>query len=168
MAISVSACTPMEVTTPPVMITPKIAANASGIDVYARDRARGNPVPRFRGQKTVQIRTFGQGSDGSYGELSGVPCKIDAGVYTAAVYTPANLIVPDYGPSSPVVFVRCILDSRSGSATVSAYNATNAQRQASGDGLGLLGAIIIGAVAANQRDDNVDDFQYPLISIQLK
>lgn len=164
----VFSCSPIEVTTPPTMVTPKVASSAVGIDVYARDRARGNPVPAFRGQETVSIRANGTSADGSFGEVSGVPCTVDAGVYSATVTTPANIIVPDYGPSSPAIFVRCVTGDKSGSATVSAYNATDQQRQSSAYGTGILGAIIIGAVAASQRDDNVDDFKYPPIAIQLK
>jgi hypothetical protein len=43
------ACATAEISTPPVMITPNDPAAAVGIDVYARDRSRGNSVPRFRG-----------------------------------------------------------------------------------------------------------------------
>lgn len=167
-SVALTGCVPMEVTTPPVMVTPKFAANAVGLDVYARDRQRGNPVPRFRGQKTVSIRTQGKTSGGSFGELSGVPCTVDAGIYTASFRTPTNLVVPDYGPSSPAIFVRCVIEERSGSATVNAYNATAAQRQSGAFGTGILGAIIIGAIAASQRDDNADDFQYPAILVLLK
>ena len=168
LAVSVvAACVAAEVTTPSVMVIPKVPSSAVGIDVYARDRARGNPVPEFRGQETVSVRAMGSNSEGVYGELSGVPCSIDAGVYTAPIATPANIIVPDYGPSSPAIFVRCILGDKSGSATVSAYNATNQQRQSSAYGTGILGAIIIGAVAASQRDDSIDDFKYLPIIIQL-
>ena len=163
-----ASCTPIEVTTPPVMVTPRVASSAVGIDVYARDRARGNPVPSFRGQEIVSIRASGASSDGSFGEVSGVPCVVDAGVYSASVTTPANIIVPDYGSSSPAIFVRCVTGEKSGSATVSAYNATDQQRRSSAYGTGILGAIVIGAVAASQRDDSVDDFKYPVIAIQLK
>ena len=149
------------------MVVAKNPSTASGIDVYARDRARGNPVPSFRGQKTVQIRATGKAADGSFGEVTGASCLVDSGVYSASVLTPANINVPDYGPSSPTLFVRCTAAAQSGSVTVNAYNATNAQRQASAGGMGLLGAIIIGAVAAQQRNDAVDDFQYPAISVPM-
>lgn len=161
-------CAPVDISTPPVMITPKIASNASGIDVYARERANGNPVPLFRGQKTVQIRAMGATESAGFAELSGVPCDIDSGVYYAKISTPANLIVPDYGASSPAIFVRCTYNGKMGSATVNAFNKTNADLQGSAAGTGLLGAIIIGAVAANKRNDSVDDFQYPPITVQVK
>lgn len=167
-SVILTACVGAEITSPPVSITPTVPANAVGLDVYARDRALGNPVPRFRGQKTVQIRTFGKGEKGGHTELSGIKCNIDAGVFKAAVITPANLNVPDYGPSSPALFVRCVDGQRSGSITVNAFNATNAGRQSGAAGGGVLGAIIVGAVAASMRDDNKDDFQYPSISITLK
>ncbi|OUS04101.1 hypothetical protein A9Q96_14135 [Rhodobacterales bacterium 52_120_T64] len=167
-AVALAACTPMEVTTPPIMVTPTVASKAVGIDVYAVDRARGNPVPSFRGQKTVPVRANGKLTGGGFGELSGVPCTADAGVYSASFLTPANLNVPDYGPSSPSIFVRCVLDDRSGSVTVDAVNFTAQQRQSSAIGTGILGAIIIGAVAASKRDDQNDDFKYPPIAVSIK
>ncbi|MBM7068636.1 hypothetical protein [Actibacterium sp. 188UL27-1] len=167
-ALSVTACAPAEIKTPPVTVTPNVPSKASGIDVYARDRARGNPVPRFRGQNIVQVRTRGKGSDNKTSELSGVPCNMDSGVYKAKFRSPANVIVPDYGPNSPAIFVRCVLDKASGSATVSAYNLTNQQRVNAGAGAGLLGVLVAGAVAAAKRDDTKDDFAYPPITITVK
>lgn len=168
LVVFLSGCETAEITAPPVPVTPKNAANAVGIDVYGKNRARGQTVPRFRGQEIVQVRTRGKGEGGSFTELSGVSCILDSGIYSAKFLTPANVVVPDYGPSSPAIFVRCVNGQQSGSTTVNAYNATNAQRQSSAYGTGVLGAIVIGAVAAANRDDEKDDFKYPLINILLK
>jgi hypothetical protein len=43
------ACATAEISIPPMMITPNDSAAAVGIDVYARDRSRGNLELRFRG-----------------------------------------------------------------------------------------------------------------------
>jgi len=168
--IALTACEMADVTTPPIMVTSKNPAGAVGIDVYARDRARGNPVPRFRGQETVNIRTRGTGeSGGGNAEISGVPCELDAGLYSARFTTPANVVVPDYGPNSPAIFVRCTHpDGRSGSVTVDAFNFTAAQRSNSAIGTGLLGAIVIGAVNAAALDTERDEFKYPAINVRLK
>jgi hypothetical protein len=160
-------CVGAEITTPPITITPKDRAGAVGVDVYAKARSQGNPVPRFRGQKTVSIRTRGKG-ESSQTELRGVPCTLDSGVYAAQFTTPANLVVPDYGPNSPALFVRCETETQSGSITVNAYNDTSRQRQASAAGTGLLGAIVIGAVAAANTNNETDDFKYPAITINLR
>lgn len=161
-------CAQAEITQPQITVTPNVAANAVGIDVYARQRSRGNPVPAFRGQNTVQIRTIGQLADGGRGEISGVPCLLDSGVHKATFTTPANLIVPDYGPNSPALFVRCTTDTASGSVTSSVVNMTAQQRNASAAGTGLLGAIIIGAVNEANRDNLNDDFGYNPIMVQLR
>ncbi|WP_226782084.1 hypothetical protein [Oceaniglobus trochenteri] len=168
--LSLAACEAADVTTPPIMVTPKNPAGAVGIDVYARDRARGNPVPRFRGQETVNVRTRGQGETGGGNvEISGVPCMLDAGLYTASFTTPANVVVPDYGPNSPAIFVRCTHpDGRAGSATVSAFNFSSSQRQNAAIGTGVLGAIVIGAVNAANTNPETDEFKYPAISVRLK
>lgn len=156
-------CANAEIKTPPVTVKPNDPRGAVGVDVYARARSQGNPVPRFRGQETVQIRTWYKGK-----ELSGVPCSVDSGVYTASFHTPANVVVPDYGPNSPALFVRCETDEASGSATVNVVNFTNQQRNQAAVGTGVLGAIIIGAVAAANTNNETDDFKYPPITLQLK
>lgn len=166
---TVVGCTQAEITQPPIVVTPNVARDAIGLDVYARARASGNPVPAFRGQNTVAVRTFGQASDsGGRTELSGVACSLDSGVYKATFTTPANIIVPDYGPSSPALFVRCTAEDRSGSVTANAVNLTAQQRSASAAGAGLLGAIIIGAVNEANRDNLNDDFGYNPINVQLR
>lgn len=167
-AATLVGCTQAEITQPPITVTPNVARDAVGIDVYARPRSAGNPVPAFRGQNTVQIRTQGKLNDGGFGEISGVPCILDSGVYKAAFTTPANLIVPDYGPNSPALFVRCTTDTTSGSITANVLNLTAQQRNASAAGTGLLGAIIIGAVNEANRDNLNDDFGYNPISVQLR
>ena len=164
---SLLGCTQAEITQPPITVTPNVARDAVGIDVYARPRSAGNPVPAFRGQNTVQIRTFGQSENGR-GEMSGVACLLDSGVYKATFTTPANLIVPNYGPNSPALFVRCTTDTQSGSVTSSVVNMTAQQRNASAAGTGLLGAIIIGAVNEANRDNLNDEFGYNPIVVQLR
>lgn len=166
--IALAGCETAEITTPPISVQPKTPSQAVGIDVYARARAQGNPVPRFRGQETVQVRTQGKTSNG-FGEITGIECLLDSGLYSARFQTPANINVPDYGPNSPALFVRCTHpDGRSGSATVNIYNFTSQQRSAAAVGTGVLGAIVIGAVNAASTDNETDEFKYPNITVQLK
>lgn len=168
-ASTMTACSVADIETPPIPITPNDSAASIGIDVYGRARARGNPVPRFRGQNTVTVRTNGKQKDGGFGELVGTPCTVDSGLYKARFQTPANVVVPDYGPNSPALFVRCVYpDGRDASATVNAYNLTAQQRGAGAAGGGILGAIIVGAVNAAVTDPNKDEFAYPMITLQLK
>jgi len=55
-ALVLIGCEQAEITQAPIMVTPKSPAGAVGIDVYARDRATANPVPRFRaGQSLLEI-----------------------------------------------------------------------------------------------------------------
>jgi hypothetical protein len=163
-----AACSAAEITTPPVQVVPKNAADAVGLDVYAGPRQRGNPVPRFRGQETVVIRASGIAPDGQRKELTGVPCTVDAGVYAARFSTPSNVIVPDYGPNSPAIFVRCTLGKQSGSATINAFNATSQQRMNNAAAGGILGVIIVGAVNAAKEDPTKDEFKYPPLTAQLR
>lgn len=160
-------CSQAQINTPPISVTPNDPAGAVGVDVYARARSQGNPVPRFRGQDTVQVRAVGAGENGR-SELTGVSCKLDSGLYTAGFSTPANIVVPDYGANSPALFVRCETEEQSGSATVNVVNVTAQQRQSGAIGTGVLGAIIIGAVNAAATDNETDDFAYPPITVQLR
>lgn len=162
------ACAPAEITSPPISITPKNKANTVGLDVYAGPRRRGNPVPKFRGQETLAVRTSGIASDGQRKELSGVPCTLDSGVYTASFVTPANIIVPDYGPNSPAIFIRCIVEDQSGSSTINAFNATTQQRMSNAAAGGILGVIIVGAVTAAKVDNQKDEFKYPPVTVLLR
>lgn len=167
-ACALAACAPAEITTPPISVTPKNASNAVGLDVYAGPRRRGNPVPAFRGQETLAIRSSGVASDGQRKEISGIPCTLDAGVYEAKFNTPANLIVPDYGPNSPAIFIRCEYQDQSGSITVNAFNATTQQRMSNAAAGGILGVIVIGAVTAAKVDNAKDEFKYPPVMVQLR
>jgi len=163
-----AACEQAQITQPPILVTAKDQAAAVGIDIYARDRSGGNLVPRFRGQETVQIRAFGNLNGDGLSEITGATCMLDSGLYSANFSTPANIGVPDYGPDSPSLFVRCEASGLSGSVTVDAFNLTAAQRSNSAIGTGLLGAIIIGAVAAANNDPSQDEYSYPAISLQLR
>ncbi|WP_102108593.1 hypothetical protein [Oceaniglobus roseus] len=164
-----AACEVADVTTPPVNITPKVPGDAVGLDVYARPRARGNPVPRFRGQETVTVRTRGTGAQGGSTEITGLACQLDSGIYTARFQTPANVIVPNYGPNSPALFIRCTHpDGRSGSSTVTVYNATAEQRSQNAAGGGLLGAVIVGAINAARTDPERDEFKYRNATVSVK
>jgi hypothetical protein len=162
------ACTAMDVTTPPISVAAKNPAEAVGIDVYARARAQGNPVPRFRGPESVTVRTQGKTSGGSWGEIAGAECLLDGASYAARFHSPAVIVVPDYGPNSPALFVRCTLGERAGTTQAVVYNDTSQQRHAAAYGTGVLGAIIIGAVAAANTNNETDDFKYPPVTVQLK
>ncbi len=166
--IALLGCAMAEIEQPPISVTPKNAASASGLDVYARDRARGNPVPRFRGQSTVTVRTRGNLDGNGNAEIKGVPCVLDTGLYSAQFTTPANIVVPNYGPNSPALFVRCDTGAMAGSVTAPAINLTNQQRNAGAAGAGILGALVIGAVAAARYDPERDTFGYNPVSVRIK
>lgn len=167
-AAAVIGCTQAEITQPPVLVVPNDRASAAGLDVYARQRSRGNPVPAFRGQNTVQVRTWASVDGSGRSEVSGVGCTLDSGVYKAQFITPANVIVPNYGPNSPALFVRCVSGEQSGSETRSVVNMTAQQRTQSAAGTGLLGAIVIGAVNEANRDNLNDEFGYNPVIVQMR
>ncbi|WP_296424831.1 hypothetical protein [Yoonia sp.] len=162
-----TACTTVDISQPPIAVTPTNRATAIGLDVYGRDRARGATVPRFRGQELFEVRTFGNRNGDGYGEMTGASCNLDSGLYQATFTTPANILVPDYGPDSPAIFIQCAIDGKTSSATVNAVNLTSQQRSQSAAGAGLLGALIIGAVNESKRNNETDDFGYNPIRINI-
>ena len=165
-AIGLAGCETADITQPPIAVVPNDQRAAIGIDVYGKARAAGNPVPRFRGQDTVAIRTNGPREGQSFGEIIGSSCTLDSGLYKAQFQTPANIVVPDYGPNSPALFVSCTApDGRTKTGTVNAVNLTSQQRNATAAGAGLLGALIIGAVNEARRDNETDDFGYNPITL---
>ena len=160
-------CATVDISQPPLAVTPIDGAGAVGIDVYARERARGAAVPVFRGQKTVEVRTFGNRAGSGYGEIAAASCTLDSGLYRAAFMTPVNIVVPDYGPNSPAIFVQCTHDGKRASVTVNAVNLTMQARSASAAGTGVLGAIVIGAVNESRRNNDTDDFGYNPIRVNF-
>jgi hypothetical protein len=107
-------------------------------------------------------------SDGCRSALSGVPCTLDAGVYTARFLTPAKVIVPDYCQNSPAISVRCTTPDQRASATIKAFNATTQQQVNNATGGGIIGAIIVDAVTAANADNDKDEFRYSALTVQLK
>lgn len=161
------ACSQLDIEKPPISVTPKNQATAVGLDVYGAQRARGNPVPRFRGQDTVSVRTYGNREGDGYGEIGNANCNLDSGLYSANFTTPANIVVPDYGPNSPAIFVKCQSGERTRSVTANAVNQTSQARASSAAGAGLLGVLVIGVVNEVKRDNETDDFGYNPIRIEL-
>jgi len=167
-ATVLAGCETADITQPPIAVTPKDARAAIGIDVYGTARAAGNPVPRFRGQKTVPVRTTGPREGQSFGEIVGSTCSVDSGLFTAQFQTPANIVVPDYGPNSPAMFVSCTApDGRTKTGTFNAVNLTSQERNVTAAGAGLLGALIIGAVNEARRDNETDSFGYNPITLVM-
>lgn len=163
-----AACAAPDIQSPPLPVTPTNQANAIGLDVYGRDRQRGASVPRFRGQTTVAVRAFGKLEDSRYGELPGATCTADSGVYKASFQAPANIVVPNYGPNSPAIFVKCSAQTISGSTTANAVNLTSQQRMSGAGAGGLLGVVIVSAIDAAKRDDSKDAFGYSPIRVEMK
>lgn len=124
-----SACTPaMEITQPPVRVTPKNPGSAFGIDVFAGARQSGAAAPAYRGERLVTVRTALAGSNQSAREIAGARCRIDSQMYSAEVTTPAEIIVPDYGQASPVITAICRANGKSAQESISVFNASQRAR----------------------------------------
>lgn len=124
-----AACTTgMEISTPPVRVSPKNPNQAYGLDVFAASRQRGDPAPEYRGEKLVTIRTRLNAEGPGTVEFSGARCRISSSMFTAEVTTPAQIVVPDYGRSSPVITAECRARDRKATKSISVYNASQRRR----------------------------------------
>ena len=165
--VGLSACTGMEITTPPVQVTPKNPRAASGDDVFAANRAAGQNVPIYKGSDLVPVRAY-KSDDRGRNEVAGATCQIQSQPYSATLATPAYLQVPNYGRYSPPITAQCTLDDAEGGKTVQVFNETKEERRRSGQlALGLIGLAIAEGINAGSDTTN-DDFAYPQIEVDLK
>ncbi|KJZ18914.1 hypothetical protein [Loktanella sp. S4079] len=155
-----SACAQAPVNQGPIEVIPTNPGTASGVDVYARARAQGADAPRFRGTGFLTVRTTNGGVASN--EIVGARCTLDAGLYAAVFETPANIIVPDYGPDSPAINLRCVdTDGQSGTATSEVENLTMQRRGPSVLTNGLID------LSGDNRNLTKDDFGYKPITVVL-
>jgi hypothetical protein len=169
-ALVLGACAVAEITAPPVLVEAK-DGGAVGLDVYAGSRAAGNPVPWFRGQETLTVRTFASGGAGLT-EIEGASCLLDSGVFSARFASPAQVVVPDYGPASPDLFIRCSAGVLSGTATATVHNATLEDRQRAAVGIadrvGGSASVGIQIRIGPASDPDRDDYTYRDVRVTLR
>lgn len=168
--LGAAGCAEVDVTTPPVLVTPTVAG-AEGIDIYAGARANGRSAPRFRGQETVTVRAVRRFAEGG-AEVAGPRCTLDSGVFEARFTTPARVVVPDYGPDSPDLFVRCTAGDLSGTASAEVFNATVQARGRSSVGFSTgtnrSSSIGVRLLFGPRVDPDRDDFEYPDMRVVLR
>lgn len=176
-ALGLAACAQIDITTPPVPVTPNKPASAAGVDVYAGSRRAGNPVPEFRGQTTVEVRSYMSGGGPGQTEVAGAVCQIDGTAFNATVRTPAIIVVPDYGPHSPTLFASCKLGPLSGTKTIRPYNESRRQRNNSYGTVGLgighgfdhgIGVGIGLGLVATLGPRGQDRWEYPELATSLR
>ena len=155
-----AACSETPVTQRSIPVTPTDSRTATGLDVYGYARATGNTAPRFRGTGFLNVRTTASRNGIAYSEVAGASCNLDSGLFVASFQTPANIIVPDYGPDSPAIVVTCTdNEGRTATATSDVANLTKQRRGPSSLTAGLLGTV---------RNTEKDDFGYNPITLTLQ
>lgn len=159
----------------PIAMTVTATPTVSGIqgsDVLAPQRAAGQDVPPLRGQEIVTVRTFEhvrkKGSElSSYTEIEDVACTLESEGYRAAIKTPAEVRVPDYGYASRPISVRCSAPGyKTAFGSASAYNKTADDRLSSAGSGGLAGVLVVALINA-ASDEKKHDFTYRPIRMTM-
>ncbi len=163
-----SACTGMEITQPPVDVVARNPGSAAGLDVYAKARAQGQQVPRYRGENFVPVRSYTKAGSNGRTEVAGANCAISNALYTAKVTTPVMIQVPNYGPQSPAINAQCSLGGASGTSSAAVYNESSVRRQNAGAANGILGAVIAIGVDAALTNPEKDTFLYRQLDVVME
>ena len=146
------------ITTPPVDVTREAGFQTAGIQDF----------------QPITIRATGKvGGKSASTEISGANCELSGSGYSAKFITPAVVRVPNYGRTGRAVTVFCRSQNLSGLETANVFNRDLSARRASvansGNGNGILGALIAGGIAASMKEREGDRFGYgDQFTIRLK
>jgi hypothetical protein len=84
-----------------------------GVPSVVVPQTPGVAAPAARGETALVGRAVSAGVAGE--ELLGAACVAESPYFSASFTTPARLLLPDYGPASPVVTVSCRAGNAAGS-----------------------------------------------------
>ena len=164
LAVMVSGCAkPMEVSS----ITRISPTNgATGIDVYAERRRRGEKVPEYAGDQIVPVRTYRASEEGFRGkEFAGANCVMEANGFRASFTTPAKVRVPVYRAKSSALSIRCEHPNYKPKLVETAvYNKTQSDRLSAGANGGLAGVLVM-AVVNGVSDSTQDTYIYAPVQV---
>lgn len=136
-------------------------------------RTSGFVTKGLAGPQDIAIRAYQKtGEKNKIAEVKGAKCKIKGRGYYATVTTPSVVRIPLYGKASPSFSVYCQTTTSGGVASGSVFNVTLANRQHSvsnaGANGGLIGALLLGAIASGMKEKEGDVWAYPaLVSAHL-
>jgi len=84
-----------------------LAACASGVPVERQTVVRGAGFDAVQGEARFTVRTFLPEESGERREVIGADCSVVSSLYRAALVTPSELVVPNFGQQSPQIDVAC-------------------------------------------------------------
>ncbi|MFO1165343.1 MAG: hypothetical protein U1E55_09250 [Paracoccus sp. (in: a-proteobacteria)] len=133
--VLLSACSPqLEITKPPV----------------AYKTLKSFPPNAYRGDAKTTVRTKVKTKDGSR-ELAGASCSLTTPYSESQFQTPAYVMTPNLGPSTPTANLICKNGERSVQKNLVATNISLNERSQnarnSGAGAGIIGAVVSGIAA---------------------
>jgi hypothetical protein len=75
----------------------------------------GDRFANVQGEAALFVRTFlAEEAGGERREVVGARCQVLSSLYSAELVTPSRLVVPNFGPQSPELFVSCAAGELSG------------------------------------------------------
>ncbi|MCB5205507.1 hypothetical protein LH464_23985 [Neorhizobium sp. T786] len=121
----------------------------------------------------ITVRTYEHarktgGGSSSKIEIEGIDCVLESEGYSAAVKTPAEVRVPDYGYASRPITARCTAPGYKSAVTSSSpFNKTAEQRLSSGGQSGGLAGVLVVALINAASDEKKHDFAYHPITVTM-
>ncbi len=91
-------------------------ASQSHAPVERRVVVSGAGFEAVRGEAGLTVRTFVEDPAGARREVVGATCQVGSSLYATTLVTPAQLVVPNFGPQSPELGVDCTAGDRRGRA----------------------------------------------------
>ncbi len=92
-----------------------LAGCASGVPVDRTVIVPGGKFTAVQGEADLIVRTV---MPENGGELLGATCDVRSSLYQTQLLTPARLVVPNFGPQSPELFINCRAGDLMGKADV--------------------------------------------------
>lgn len=100
---------------PVLAATLVLAGCASGVPVDRTVIVPGGRFTAVQGEADLTVRTV---LPANGGEVVGATCDVSSSLYKTQVVTPTRLVVPNFGPQSPELFLSCRAGDLAGRANV--------------------------------------------------
>lgn len=92
-------------------------ASQANAPVERRVVVSGAGFGAVRGEAGLTVRTFVEDPAGTRREVVGATCQVGSSLYFTTLVTPAQLVVPNFGPQSPELGFDCTAGDKRGRAS---------------------------------------------------
>jgi hypothetical protein len=92
-----------------------LAGCATGVPVEQSVVVPGGRFDSVRGEANLVVRTFLPDEGDQRREVLGAICDVTTSLYSTRLTTPSRLVLPNFGPQSPVLGITCRAEDLTGS-----------------------------------------------------